>query len=71
MTEQRFLTLISLQLTGEYCPEEKDELTEFLLDRPEMQLRSATMENFWNAHPAVNEDQVEKAYKKHLQRMDI
>lgn len=71
MTEQRFWTLITLQLTGESGLEEKEELTEFLLDRPEMQLRAATMENFWNAHPAINTDQVEKAYEKHLQRMDV
>ena len=70
MTEQHFWTLISLKLVGEASFGEKEELTEFLLDRPEMQLRAATMENFWNAHTITPSDQVQLAFTRHLKRME-
>lgn len=68
MTEQRFWTLISLKLSQDATEEDLEELSAYLFDRPEMRLRAATMENFWNAH-ANSPEHTEKALQKHLRRI--
>lgn len=69
MTEQRFWTLISLKLSGDAHEEELDELSHFLRDRPEMRLRAATMETFWNSHAPALSNQREEAFERHLMRL--
>lgn len=69
MTEQHFWTLVSLKLSQDATEEELEELSIFLIDRPEMRLRAATMENFWNAH-ASSSDHAEISFQKHVLRIN-
>ncbi|HEY4154354.1 MAG TPA: FecR domain-containing protein [Puia sp.] len=69
MQEERFWLLISLRLTGEASPEERDELNGMLESRPGMGLKLDILEHLWRekqGDPLANR---EDAFNKHLQRL--
>lgn len=67
-SEERFWSLVSLQLAGEATPEDLQELADLLRDHPEWHLRLELYTNLYNSHPQ-SAPLAESHFSRHLQRL--
>jgi len=68
-SEERFWSLVSLQLAGEATPEEQTEIADLLRDHPEWHLRLELYTNLYNSHPQTTLDAGTTHFSRHLQRL--
>lgn len=69
MSQDRFLELLSLKLSGEARPEELAELEAFIADNPEQGFRSEIMDQIWKSEYKGQPINKKEAFNRHMQRL--
>ena len=69
--QERLWTLMSRKLCGEATVTELEELLEMLNESPEVYYSMKIITDLWREVGNTNKQDLETAYKKHVQRADL
>jgi transmembrane sensor len=69
MSQDRFLELMSLKLSGEANPEELAELEAFIADNPDQGFRSEILDQIWKSEYKSQPINKKEAFNRHMQRL--
>ena len=69
MSQDRFLELLSLKLSGEANPEELAELEAFIADNPDQGFRSEILDQIWKSEYKGQSINKKEAFNRHMQRL--
>jgi transmembrane sensor len=69
MSQDRFLDLLSLKLSGEASPEELAELEAFIAENPDQGFRSEILDQVWKSGYKGQPINKKEAFNRHMQRL--